>query len=325
MMNNTSLTQGNHKFHMLFSPVITTLIKAIYTVITSIGIMNNFIAILVFWRVRQLRKPVNVLFMNIFAANMVFCLSSQPYIWVDLGKIGQQGNAAGLLCSMSVGMAPQMAGLTANVLSLFAVIILRYVSTVHNYQGYFVTSMTFVKVYCIFAWVAGLASTIPNVISLEYDHEELICYRKWPSAINGALYSTIMMITFLIIPLIAMIICYTLLAVHISKQSLALRDSNAQRVKKRISILLGLLILVFMLCWSPGFIVFILTRAFHYFPKGLKGEFVSQRWMKIAVLFGIVNPAIDPLIFTYSSSEFRAGLVRLYQYCRRSTVEVADN
>ena len=186
IMNNTSSIPTNRKIRTLFSPVIMTFLTVLYALITWTGILNNFIAILVFCRERELRRPFNIFLLNIFVADMLYSLSTQPYIWIDFTKLDQQGKIAGLLCADFVGLAPQVACVTANALSLFAVTTLRYLSIVRNYQGLFVTSMTFVKLHCAFTWVAGILSTMPNVFSYEYDRKESICYRKWPNAINGA-------------------------------------------------------------------------------------------------------------------------------------------
>ena len=322
-VNNTSQPLASHKAQMIFNPATITVLTVLLQTITIIATLTNFAAIIVFWKERALTKPFNILMLNIFLADMMFSLSTQIYIWIDVTKIGQKGNMAGFLCAVSVGLALNVSCVTANALSLLAVTALRYFTIVRKYQGFFARSVAFVKLYSICSWIAGILATLPNLISFRYNHQQTTCYRKWPDGFNGALYSSMMMAVFLILPLIFMFICYSLLAVHISKQALASTVSATHRVSKKVAVMLGLLILVFALCWFPGFIVFILGRAVHYFPTGIEGEHEIQRWMKIAMLFAVINPALDPLIHIYASAEFRAGFRRLCRCFQENIVGAA--
>lgn len=45
-------------------------------------------------------------------------------------------------------------------------------------------------------------------------------------------------------------------------------------------------------------------------------ELNRQRWLRIAMIFCITNPALDPLIYAYSSREYRKGLMRIL-FCPR--------
>ena len=323
-VNSTSQPMpGRHNAQMLFNPATATALTVLLQIITVIATLTNFAAIIVFWKEQALKKPFNILMFNIFLADMMFSLSTQLYIWIDVTKISQKDNMAEFLCAASVGLAFNVPCVTANALSLLAVTVLRYFTIARKYQGFFARSLAFVKVYCICSWIAGIIATLPNFMSFRYNHQKTACYRRWHDGLNAALYSSMMTAVFLAVPLVVMFICYSLLAVHISKQALASTVSVTHRVSKKVTVMLGLLILVFVLCWFPGFVVFILGRAVQYFPAGIEGEYEIQRWMKIAMLFAVINPALDPLIHIYASAEFRAGFRRLCRCFPENIVGVA--
>ena len=324
-MNNTSLLKVAYNQRELFSPYITMSVNAIYVILCMAGVLCNFTTVVVFYRETTLRRPFNIILLNLFVADMMFSLTMQLYVWIDFTKITEHGRLAGYLCAVSIGLAFPMVCMTANCLSLFAVTLLRYLSIVRKYNGIFATSMSFTKGFCAFTWITGMCVTIPNILSYKYDHDDAICYREWPKGINGSVYSAITTSVFLVALLLVMIVSYTMLAFHIwvSGSKSTVRNSVAGRAKKSVTALLGLLILAVLFCWTPLFMVWFLGRTFDYFPKTVDGEMKRQRWLRISMIVGVINPVLDPLIYTYSSSEYRTGLMNLYRQCKRNRLGVA--
>ena len=261
-----------------------------------------------------------MILLNLFVADMMYSLMMQSYIWIDFTKIKERGKAAEFMCAISIGMAAPMVCMNANCMSLVAITVLRYFSIVRNYNGILVTSKNFVIGFCVFSWLSGVIVMMPNALSFKYSHNEALCYREWPEGINGTVYSATTTTVFLFVLLLVMTIFYVMLAFHIWKRSLnsSVRDSVAERTKRSVSVLLGLLILAVVLCWTPLFMIWFLGRTFDYFPKSADGEFKRQRWLRIAMIFGIANPVLDPLIYAYSSSEYRTGLWKLFRHCKRN-------
>ena len=321
-MNNTSFSATTNKQRELFSANITILLNTLYMILSVAGVLNNFIVILVFCRERTLRRPFNMILLNLFVADMMYSLTMQSYIWIDFTKIKERGKAAGFMCAVSMGMIAPLVCMTANCLSLAAITVMRYMSIVRNYNGILVTSKNFVIGFCVFSWLTGVVAMMPSALSLKYNHIETICFREWPEGVNGIVYSAITTSLFLISLLLVMTVSYIMLAVHIWKRSLnsSLRDSVAERTKKSISVLLGLLILAVAVCWTPFFLIWFFGRTLDYFPKNIDGEFRRHRWMRVAMMFAICNPVLDPLIYAYSSSEYRTGLRRLFHHCTRNRI-----
>ena len=316
-MNNTTFKKVTHKERELFSANITMFLNALYMILSVGGVLNNFIAILVLCRERTLRRPYNMILLNPFVADMIYSLTMQSYIWIDFTEIKQRGKAAGFMCAISIGMIAPMICMTANCMSLVAITVLRYLSIVHNYSGILVTSKNFIIGYCVLSWQTGVVVMMPSALSLKYNHEEAICYRQWPEGVNSTIYSAVTTSVFFLAFLLIMMVFYMKLVLHIWTRSLnsSIRDSVAERTKKSVSVLLGLLILAVIVCWTPLFTIWFVGRTFDYFPKNTDGEFKRQRWLRVAVMFAICNPVLDPLCYAYSSSEYRAGVRKLFRHC----------
>lgn len=322
-MNNSSSSSNDERHRELFSPIAGTLISATYAVISSAGFLNNILVVVVFCRERGLHRTVNFLLFNLFVADLVMTLSIQPYIWLDFTRINLDGMLGGLFCAATVGLILPTVCLLVSAMTLFTVTLLRYAIVVRNYRGVFTTSIRFMKAFSIFTWIVSIAIATPGALSFRYDRKETICYRQWPRGVNAKLYSAITTNIFLCGLLTSMIICYMALAFHVWKHGkrLALSHSAIGRSRKRIISRLGLLILAVIVCWCPWFMVWFLGRTLNYFSADTDGEFQRQRWLRVAMLFAVFNPVLDPLIYAYTSSEYRIGIRNLWAYFQMTRIQ----
>ena len=296
----------------LFDATVSKAITAVYTTVSVMDIASNLLICLLFCKNKTLRKPFNILLLNLSLADMASALAIQPFVWIDFTKL-ENDRDTGFLCASSLGLLFFMSCGLTNILTLSAVTVIRYLGIVRNYQGNIVTSNSVIIKYCIMTWVIGAGTNIPNGLSFKYNKREAICYRQWPDGINGKLYSMLTTLIFMIIPIVLMISCYFALALHIWKRSTEADGSNvaAVRARKSVAVLLGFLILAFIVCWSPFFTIWILGRALNYFPKGVEGEYERQRWLRVGMIFALFNSLLDPFIYAYSSLEYRKGLANL--------------
>ena len=317
----------------LFSSSASNAITTIFMIFSFGGFVNNLIVVVVSYKEEARRRPYSIILLNLFIGDMMFGLAIQPLIWIDPTKINHTGRMADFLCAISSGFAFFGICMTINTLSLSALTILRYFTIVRNYRGPFVTSNSAAKVYCIFTWIIGVIITTFSAMSLRHDQKNKICFRDWPKGINGSAFSVITTILLIVIPVSLMILCYTALVFRIWKQSRTtlLHNSVAGRAKKGVAVLIGLLILAFVICWSPLYGLWILGRTFNYFSNGIEGEYERQRWLRITMLFAMFNSILDPLIYAYSSSDYRKGLLnqlrsiqqRYFRSNRSNKVEAA--
>ena len=302
----------------LFGGTVSRAIDATYVTVSFVGIICNTLICLLFYREKSLRKPFHIHLLNLSMSDMLAVIAIQPYIWIDFTKIGGN-NAASFLCAITVGLVFFMGSAVANVLTLSAITVIRYLSIVKNCQGRIVRSKTIAVCFCAMTWVIGIAANIPNGISFQYNEVETICYRKWPKEINSTLYIVLAVLVFGLVPTVFTIACYAALAFHIWKRSIDVPGRNiaAVRARKRVAILVGLLILALTLCWSPIICLFFL-EAFNFFSEGADDEYEKQRWLRIFTLFCLVNSVLDPFIYIYSCSEYREGIKNfIFVLCRR--------
>ena len=313
-MNVSNTTWHLQQQQQLFEPGLDVVVKSIYVILSLFGVVCNYIACLLFCKDKTMRKPFNMILFNLSLADMMACLAIQPYVWIDYAFIGAHDKISDFLCVISYGIFFFVSFSAVNIFSLSAVTIHRYLSIVRGYRGWFLTSTTFAKTFCVFTWLIGAAIHIPTAMSHKYNIKESVCRIEWSNGFNARLFSLFVTASFGGVPLLLMIICYVSLIVHIWKRSATASGTNiaAARARKGVTILLGLLIVTFFLGWSPLGLVWILGRALNYFGNGVEGEYERQRWLRISLVFALLNSVIDPFIYVYSSTKYRNGLKMLF-------------
>lgn len=325
-MSSLNFTDVVKKHRQLFSPTVTVILNTIYSVICTAGFTNNLLVILVYYKNRSIRRPFNIMLLNLFLADMMTTIAIQPYVWIDFTEITQEGILARVLCASSVGLVLPTICMTPNAISLFVITVLRYCSIVRGYRGFFTSSKNAMKVLCVFTWIPGCILAVPGALSLRYNHQESICYRKWSFGINGKLFSAITTSFLLVGVLLCLVICYIALAIHVCRQSRSpeLDESAAGRAKNSITLLLGLLIFAFIICWFPFYMVWFLGRTFDGFSNDADGEFERQRWIRVACIFTVLNTVFDPFIYAYSSAEYRAAFKRCFGQVNSQSVDITQ-
>ena len=312
-MNNTFGNETDGEERHLFNPAATVAINAIYVSISVAAMVCNTLVIVLFAKDKQMRRPFHILLLNISLTDIFSAIAIQPYIWIDFAEIRRAGRAAPVLCAISVGLIFHMACSVTNVVTLCAVTVLRYLSIVKEHRWGILGSKRATIVLCAFAWLTGALMRIPGGLSFKYDYKEAICYRDWPKNIDGRLYSIMTSFIFFLVPFVIMVSSYMSLILHIWKRSRVANGSNlvALRRRKSIVVLLGFLMLANVLCWTPFSLVWVLGRAFNYFANDVDGEYKRQRWLRIAMIFALLNAALDPFIYAFSSGEYRERLLRM--------------
>lgn len=293
----------------LFSPPIYWLITSLYVLISLACFFGNSLVCILSYREKKMRTQFNILLLNLSLADIASGLMIYPFIWIDFTKISAKGKAAGTLCAISVGLTLFLACTLTNMFTLCAITILRYLNIVKKFRRQFILTDAFIKGYCVFTWVAGIITVIPNAWSFQYNHKERVCYRDWPKMMNGGLYSIATSLIGMVMPLVTMLIFYFLLIKHIWKKSREDAGANiaALRSRRNIAALLGGLILAYLLCWLPFYTTWVMGRAFNYFSNDTAGEYERQRYLRVGMMFALLNTALDPLIYAYRNAEYRRG------------------
>lgn len=109
------------------------------------------------------------------------------------------------------------------------------------------------------------------------------------------------------------------LTVPSSEVHLRCSKNNIPRARIRTLKMSIVIVLSFIVCWTP---YYLLGLWYWFFPDDLKGK-VSHSLTHILFIFGLINACLDPLIYGLFTIHFRKGIRR--HYCNATTASDLDN
>ncbi|KAG8432017.1 hypothetical protein GDO86_020150 [Hymenochirus boettgeri] len=176
------------------------------------------------------------------------------------------------------------------------------------------------KVMLCVAWVLSFLLAIPQLFIFHTVSRSdpcilLVCYsRKLPGALAGNIYNMFTFFWLFLLPLLIMVSCYTRILLEIShkmkeaasfSKEFDLRRSSdyIPRVRIRTLKMSLLIVLTFIVCWTP---YYLLGIWYWFSPEMLIQEKVPPSLCHILFLFGLFHTCLDPSS-TVSSPSTPAG------------------
>lgn len=127
----------------------------------------------------------------------------------------------------------------------------------------------------------------------------------------GFILTTI--IIFFIIPLIILVVLYTVIARHLMANPAISREpaNNLLKYRKQVVLMLGTVVLCFFVCLLPfrAFTLWVLVTPSKTIVKlGIEGYFCLLYLCRVMLY---LNSAINPILYNLMSTKFRDGFLRL--------------
>ncbi|KAM6897963.1 pyroglutamylated RF-amide peptide receptor [Lycodopsis pacificus] len=157
-----------------------------------------------------------------------------------------------------------------------------------------------------------------------YDHYHVCCQESWRSLTHRQVYTTFIMVVLFLIPLAAMLLLYTRIAIElwIRKRvgdSSVLNTMNHREIskisrkKKRAVKMMITIVLLFTICWAPFHTVHML---FEYYDLEKKYDGVTLN-MIIAVVqaIGFFNSFNNPIVYAFMNENFKKSCVSTLSHC----------
>ena len=308
-VTSASKTGGSSHAEGGFSAAIFTM-GAIY----GFGVVGNLVVLVTFIWSRKLRTPQNSFIMTLAVADLL-ALSQCPLVMKTMWK-GYQFYGKDI-CLLSASLTAF--SYTASIASIMMVAVGRYVSIVKLglKERIFTWPRCALIQVCIFAHsmlsVAPVWSTwLKEAQYIDVVHICLI------SGENTIIYDVLMSVFALAIPV--GVVLYAYLQIYLtfrkSKNSVKAhgrwssvtnaRDSAKQKRELRLAVQLFLIFSFFCVSWTPFTLLVLLDRK-SALPEGLY-QFFQQLL--------IANSAVNPPIYFYFNTVYRAELLRLFRLDR---------
>ena len=329
LVNSTDRISANDSSanHDAFTNTEDITLKFFYVFVSVAAVIGNLGVCFIILTYKKIQNTVNLLLLNLALADIVTALGVYPYVFLDLSTTDIRGKSADLLCGVSSGLIVFFSASFVNLLTLSILSLSRYTLINHPTKQKWRIKRANVKWLSIATWLISFSMLIPNGVSFRYSPEDNICWRHWARGIVPVLYFSATVMVGMVIPLFTLSFTYisTIYTLWFKPSTRRLSRSNSQTSvtssRKRISVLLGLLILVYLVCWLPFGIYWFLSAALNYFPQTVEGQIKMTRIAKYTVLIALVNTSLDPIVYAYSNRQIKDGARRIV---RRATISMAE-
>ncbi|TRZ04349.1 hypothetical protein DNTS_031472 [Danionella cerebrum] len=283
-----------------------TFLACLMFIVTSLSITENFTVMLVTYRFRQLRKPLNYIIVNLSVADFLVSMTG--------GTISFLTNARGYF----------FLGVWACVLEGFAVtffgIVALWSLAILAFERFFVICRPLKNVRLggkhaamglIFVWTFSFIWTIPPVLgwnSYTVSKIGTTCEPNWYStSYYDHTYIITFFVTCFILPLGVIIISYGKLMQKLKKVSNTHgRLGNARKPDREVARMVIVMIVAFMVGWTP-------YAAFSIIVTAWPTIHIDPRLGSIPAFFSKTAAVYNPIIYVFMNKQFRKCLIQMFK------------
>ncbi|XP_016342815.1 vertebrate ancient long opsin a [Sinocyclocheilus anshuiensis] len=279
-------------------------LAALMFVVTAVSLCENFTVMLVTFRFKQLRQPLNYIIVNLSLADFLVSLTG--------GTISFLTNYHGYF----------FLGRWACVLEGFAVtffgIVALWSLAVLAFERFFVICRPLGNIRLrgkhaalglLFVWTFSFIWTIPPVLgwsSYTVSKIGTTCEPNWYSGdVHDHTFIIMFFTTCFIFPLGVIIVCYCKLLRKLRKVSNTHgRLGNARKPERQVTRMVVVMIVAFMVAWTP-------YAAFSIVVTALPSIHLDPRLAAVPAFFSKTAAVYNPIIYVFMNKQFRKCLVQL--------------
>ncbi|XP_054691390.1 pinopsin-like isoform X2 [Grus americana] len=214
----------------------------------SLGFCSNLLVLLLFWRYRALRSPINLLLLNIAVSDLLVCALGTP---LGLAAAAARGRGSpGAACAWH-GFANALCGIVS-LISLAVLSYKRYCTMTGKTEA---DATNYRKTWTgiVLSWTYSLVWTAPPLFGWSSYGPEgpgTTCSVNWHSKdANNASYIICLFIFCLVIPFV-IVYSYGRLLCTVRRVSAVNKGTGRSR-EQRILIMVVVMVICFLLCWLP--------------------------------------------------------------------------
>ncbi|XP_008425678.1 pinopsin-like isoform X2 [Poecilia reticulata] len=264
--------------------------------ILVLGVLGNFLLLLVFSRYPGLRTPANLLLVNISVSDMLVCLFGTPLSFA--ASVRGRWLTGSYGCRW-YGFSNALFG----VVSLVSLSLLSFERYAVLLSGSQLSSSHYrrARLSVAFSWLYSLAWTLPPLLGWSSYGPEgpgTVCSVQWRCrSVTARSYIICLFVFCLLLPLLLMFFCYgrILLAVRgVTRQAAGFNKSQAEG---RIFLMVVAMVTGYLLCWTPYGVVAMLASF------GRPGA-VPPAAALIPALLAKTSTVLNPVICVLLNNQF---------------------
>ncbi|XP_076433568.1 C-C chemokine receptor 1-like protein 1 [Peromyscus maniculatus bairdii] len=283
-----------------------TVLTPLYSLVFIIGVIGNILVVLVLMQHKRLQSMTSIYLFNLAISDLVF-LFTLPF-WIDYIIKGDWifGNA---MCKFLSGF--YYLGLYSDMFFITLLTIDRYLAVVHAVFALRARTVTFGIITSIITWVLAILASIPCLYffkaQLEFTYHTCRAALPQESLKHFLRFQALTMnLLGLILPLLAMIICYT--------RIINVLHRRPNKKKAKAMRLIFVITLLFFLLWTPYYLAaFVSAFEDFLFTSGCERSQQLDLALMVTEAIAYTHCCVNPVIYVFVGERFRKYLRQLFQ------------
>ncbi|KAM6127313.1 pinopsin-like [Phoenicopterus ruber ruber] len=277
----------------------------------SLGFCSNLLVLLLFWRYRALRSPINLLLLNIAVSDLLVCALGTP-----LGLAAAARGSPGAACAWH-GFANALCGIVS-LISLAVLSYERYCTMTGTTEA---DTTNYRKTWTgiVLSWTYSLLWTAPPLFGWSSYGPEgpgATCSVNWHSKdANNASYIVCLFIFCLVIPFVVIVYSYGKLLCAIRQVS-GIKTGMGRTREQRILIMVVVMVICFLLCWLPYATVALIAT---FGKPGL----ITPAASIIPSILAKSSTVYNPIIYIFLNKQFYRCFLALLR-CDKAVANPSD-
>lgn len=291
---NENRSENFHTFTRIFLP-------CMYSVVFILGLAGNALVFVILVFYEKLKTLTDIFLLNLATADWVF-LWTLPFWAYSAAQEWIFGTVACRIIRGLYTLNLYTSMLTLTSITFDRLIAISFATKAHMCQT---RRMIWGKLICVFIWVISLAFAAPQFIFSEvFSIDKAICQEEYPNDRTELVLEVIQVTLGYFIPMLAMIICYSL----IIRTLLHARSFQRNKSLKKIFSVVA----IFILTQSPYTFLRLMKTIDWSFNLNSSFEYAIIITEALAYFHGCLNP----VLYFFMGVKFRRNLQKIIKNSR---------
>ncbi|ELK26176.1 Kappa-type opioid receptor [Myotis davidii] len=284
------------------SPAIPVIITAVYSLVFVVGLVGNSLVMFVIIRYTKMKTATNIYIFNLALADALVTTTMPFQSTVYLMNSWPFGD---VLCKIVISI--DYYNMFTSIFTLTMMSVDRYIAVCHPVKALDFRTPLNAKIINICIWLlsssVGISAIVLGGTKVREDLDVIECSLQFPDDDYSwwDLFMKICVFVFaFVIPVIIIIICYTLMILRLKSVRLLSGSREKDRNLRRITRLVLVVVAVFIICWTPIHI-FILVEALGSTSHSTAA--LSSYYFCIAL--GYTNSSLNPILYAFLDENFK--------------------
>ncbi|XP_040829696.1 somatostatin receptor type 5 [Ochotona curzoniae] len=273
------------------------LVPVLYLLVCAVGLGGNTLVIYVVLRHAKMVTVTNVYILNLAVADVLLVLGL-PFLAtqnaISYWPFGP------VLCRLV--MTLDGVNQFTSVFCLTVMSMDRYLAVVHPLRAARWRRPRVAKLASAAIWALAVLMSLPLLAFAEVQEGWGTCNVSWPEPVRlwGAVFITYTSVLGFFGPLLVISLCYLLIVVRVKAAGVRAGCPRRRRSERRVTRMVVVVVLVFVGCWLPFFLLNIVNLAFP-----LPEEPASAGLYVCVVVLSYANSCANPVLYGFLSDNFR--------------------